>query len=94
MAYAAPKSFTQFRYLLAKGAREPVRANLYSVDIRFPRVLGAGALQPNEFKPSAEYYDAINYFADSVTIPSRNITTGDTQNFGLQRSYATGQTPN
>tara|TARA_B100002019_G_scaffold288635_1_gene302634 strand:+ start:15506 stop:16228 length:723 start_codon:yes stop_codon:yes gene_type:complete len=94
MAYSAPNSFTQFQSLVAKGAWEPVRGNLYSVDIGFPRVLGAGALQPNEFKPSAEYYDAVNYFADSVTIPSRNITTGDTQNFGLQRSYATGQTPN
>jgi T4-like virus tail tube protein gp19. len=36
----------------------------------------------------------MNYFADAVSIPSRNITTGDIKNVGIGRKYATGQTEN
>tara|TARA_A200000159_G_scaffold112387_1_gene105453 strand:+ start:1202 stop:1927 length:726 start_codon:yes stop_codon:yes gene_type:complete len=95
MSYAAPNSFRSFTDLVAKGAWEPSRGNLYSVEVGFPGVLGSAALNGGgTIAYGREYYDAVNYFADQVTIPSRNLTTGDTQNFGLQRSYVTGQTPN
>ena len=93
MSYAAPNSFTQFKDLVARGAWEPTRGNLYSVEIGFPACLGSTALGPG-IPYDREYYDAVSYFADNVTVPSRNLTTGDTQNFGIQRSYVTGQTPN
>lgn len=50
--------------------------------------------QPNfRFAPN-DYYNAVNYFADSVSLPSRNITTGEHKTVGIKRAYATGQTAN
>lgn len=87
----APNSFSVFRDLVATGSFEPSRGNLFSVEMGVPTILFA---QPNfRFAPN-DYYNAVNYFADSVSLPSRNITTGEHKTVGIKRAYATGQTAN
>tara|TARA_B100000029_G_scaffold513025_1_gene611311 strand:+ start:6647 stop:7378 length:732 start_codon:yes stop_codon:yes gene_type:complete len=87
----APNSFTVFQDLVKTGAMEPALGNLYSVEFGFPAII---KFLPGFQLNPRKYYEAINYFADEVTIPSRNVTTGDIKNFGVTRTYATGQTAN
>tara|TARA_B100001250_G_scaffold401345_1_gene413088 strand:+ start:153 stop:887 length:735 start_codon:yes stop_codon:yes gene_type:complete len=86
-----PNSFRRFQDIVATGAKEPALGNLYSVEFGVPRIFTR--MEGYQHNPG-EYYEAINYYADNVTIPSRNVTTGEVKNFGIQRTYATGQTQN
>jgi hypothetical protein len=36
-----------------------------------------------------EHYDAMNYFASSVTVPGRRVTTSEVRDIGVSRKYAT-----
>ena len=88
---ATPNSFTVFKDITGNGYNEPTMANLYSVEFGLPAIIG--------FLPGFEvdvqsWYNHMNYFSDAVSIPSRNITTGDIKNIGIGRKYATGQTEN
>lgn len=85
-----PNSFSTFRDIVSNGAFEPSRGNLFSVEMGIPNIVFATQGNPN----AQDFYSAVNYFADSVQIPSRNVTTGEARNFGINRSYATGQTAN
>jgi hypothetical protein len=87
----SPNSFTVFRDLVSTGSFEPSRGNLFSVEMGVPTILFT---QSNVDLGPQDYYNAVNYFADSVSLPSRNITTGEHKTVGIKRAYATGQTAN
>ncbi len=91
MPHRHQNSFTRFKDLVGTGAKEPALGNLYSIDFGVPPIFGR--IPGWEFNP-ADYCDALNYFASNVTVPSRNVTTGEVRNFGITRTYATGQTAN
>lgn len=83
-----PNSFNHFRELVAKNTLEPASSNLYEVRIAPP----AAFLENFSVSYLREIGDAINYFASSVTVPSRAVTTGEVNQFGMLRRFATGQT--
>lgn len=84
----SPNSFNHFRELVAKNTLEPASSNLYEVRIAPPAAILANF--PATYL--REVGDAINYFASSVTVPSRAVTTGEVNQFGMMRRFGTGQT--
>ena len=83
-------SFTRFKELVATGALEPARSNMFTVTIELPPFMRDSTM---DFGGHQQYYESIDYFADQVTITSRNLMTGEVTNFGTMRRYATQQTP-
>lgn len=83
-------SFSRFKDLVATGALEPARSNMFTVTVELPPFLRDSMM---DFGGHQQYYEAIDYFADQVTIPSRNLMTGEVTNFGTMRRYGTQQTP-
>ncbi|UNH61187.1 hypothetical protein SSZBM1_70 [Synechococcus phage S-SZBM1] len=83
-----PNSFNHFRELVAKNTLEPAASNLYEVRIAPPSAF----LENFSVSYLREIGDALNYFASSVTTPSRAVTTGEVNQFGMMRRFATGQT--
>tara|TARA_B100000427_G_scaffold289580_1_gene265362 strand:+ start:3536 stop:4264 length:729 start_codon:yes stop_codon:yes gene_type:complete len=80
-------SFTKFRELVASGAKEPARSNLYSVRIDLPQCL---MLNDRVLRSRGrDVFESINYFADDVTVPGKRITTGQIRDVGQQRNFAT-----
>ena len=80
-------SFTKFRELVASGAKEPSRSNLYSVRIDLPQciMLNDRILRSR----GRDVFESVNYFADDVTVPGKRITTGTIRDVGQQRNFAT-----
>ena len=70
-------SFTRFKDTVATGAFEPARSNMYTVMISIPPFL---VYDLNEFGGADSYYTAIDFFADQVTVPSRNMMSGEVTN--------------
>lgn len=89
-----PNSFLQFRDLLSSGSFEPSKGNLFSVEMGLPIMFQSQETVPNFRTDTREMYEAVNYLADSVVIPSRNVTTGEVKQIGMTRTYGTGQTAN
>tara|TARA_B100000287_G_scaffold97188_2_gene89223 strand:- start:4270 stop:4998 length:729 start_codon:yes stop_codon:yes gene_type:complete len=80
-------SFTKFRELVASGAKEPARSNLYSVRMDLPQAL---MLNDRVLRSRGrDVFESINYFADDVTVPGKRITTGQIRDVGQQRNFAT-----
>ena len=80
-------SFTKFRELVASGAKEPARSNLYSVRIDLPQCL---MLNDRVLRSRGrDVFESVNYFADDVTVPGKRITTGTIRDVGQQRNFAT-----
>lgn len=65
----------------------PATSNLFGVTIDPPKCA-------ERFLPStrAEWYDKINLLSQEVTVPSRQLTTGEGKTFGSMYRYATGNT--
>ena len=80
-------SFSKFRQLVASGAKEPARSNLYSVIIDLPQCLLMNDQKLRSDQRSV--FESINYFADDVTVPGKRITTGQIRDVGQQRNFAT-----
>tara|TARA_B100000902_G_C27295341_1_gene909556 strand:- start:356 stop:1084 length:729 start_codon:yes stop_codon:yes gene_type:complete len=80
-------SFTNFRNLVAKGAKEPARSNLYSVRLDLPQCLMMNDV--NLRTRGRDVFESVNYFADNVTVPGKRITTGQIRDVGQQRNFAT-----
>tara|TARA_B100001250_G_C19781538_1_gene782085 strand:+ start:1079 stop:1807 length:729 start_codon:yes stop_codon:yes gene_type:complete len=80
-------SFSKFRELVATGAKEPARSNLYSVIIDLPQCLLMNDRKLRSDQRSV--FESINYFADDVTVPGKRITTGQIRDVGQQRNFAT-----
>lgn len=81
----SPNRFEDFRSLIATNALAPASNNLFEIQIPPPAILDRSAAVD-------EAWQTINYFATSVTVPSRAMTTSEVNNFGMIRRFATGQT--
>ncbi len=86
MAFTTPNSFTEFMDWVRTGGAEPSRSNLYSVFVGMPPIL-----RDNDVYEFRKWFQYVNFAADDVTVPSRNVTTSTVKDFGVQRTYATGQ---
>ena len=95
----SPNYFQTFQEAIAMGHLEPSRNNLFEIVMSIPIVLQPGAVA----LPSTAWLDSdangrnirknISLFATSVTVPSRNVATTEVHVSGMNRSYASGQSP-
>ena len=99
-----PNYFETFREAIAMGHLEPARNNLYEFRMRMPLcMLPAQEGQVGAGVPNLAWLKAdsggnnirknMNLFANNITIPSRNVTTSEVHVHGMNRSYASGQSP-
>ena len=82
---ANPNRFQDFREQIATNSLAPATSNLFEVRIPPPNIIANTEI-------ARQAYTTVNYFASSVTVPSRAITTGEVNNIGMMRRFATGQT--
>lgn len=85
-------SFSVFKDLATSGNKEPSRSNLFSVEVQIPTVMFENASGIRSSRGLSDYYQSINYFADTVTVPGRRITTGTVRDVGAMRRFATDTT--
>ena len=95
----SPNYFQTIQEAIAMGHLEPSRNNLFEIVMSIPIVLQPGAVA----LPSTAWLDSdangrnirknISLFATSVTVPSRNVATTEVHVHGMNRSYASGQSP-
>lgn len=78
---------------LTKGRdNAPAMQNLYSVRIATPNMLrqgGAGVSGSNMQVETSDLDWQLDYYCDSIQLPSKQITTGQVQNVGSGYKYAT-----
>ena len=79
--------FEEFKQLLTTTGREPARSNLYGVDIFMPPVLAAN--DPTLRRDQRGVYDAMNYLADTVTLPGRRVTTSQSKTNAIRSKWRT-----
>ena len=82
-------SFVRFKDQVMSGYKTPSKSNLFSLQMTIPPSV---ALKESVFgtqRQTQEHYDAINYFASSVTVPGRRVTTSEVRDVGVSRKYAT-----
>ncbi len=89
MGYRNPNSFVKFQDVIANGAKEPARSNLFGVEIGVPAAMVGK--YGGEVSRSREHYDSINYLMDSVEIPPRRLKTQAYRTIGTPVEYAYGQ---
>lgn len=90
----AANNFLDFKDLVTSGKYEPSRSNLFSVMLAVPPCI---YFNDNKWLGNAErkskaiksHYEAINYLANSVTVPGRRITTSTVRDIGAPRKFAT-----
>ena len=95
----SPNYFQTFQEAIAMGHLEPSRNNLFEIVMSIPIVLQPGAVA----LPSTGWLSSdangrnirknVSLFATSVTVPSRNVATTEVHVHGMNRSYASGQSP-
>tara|TARA_R100001082_G_scaffold37424_2_gene19695 strand:- start:1436 stop:2218 length:783 start_codon:yes stop_codon:yes gene_type:complete len=95
----SPNYFQTFQEAVAMGHLEPARNNLFEIVMSVPIVLQPAAVA----YPAQAWLDSdangrnirknISLFATSVTVPSRNVATTEVHVHGMNRSYASGQSP-
>tara|TARA_B100000131_G_scaffold321641_1_gene373021 strand:- start:1693 stop:2451 length:759 start_codon:yes stop_codon:yes gene_type:complete len=84
----APSSFKKWqKYIAFDAANAPANTNQYSIEIAAP----GGMTSFNDVKKSTTV-QSIDFYANNVTLPSRAVTTGEINNIGQIRRFATGQT--
>lgn len=90
----SPNSFTAFKEAVNIGSYEPAKSNLYEISFALPPCLSAGS--PTRWRPEdnngTNLMMGMSLFANSVTVPSRAVTTGEVNNHGMIRRFGTGQT--
>ena len=85
-----PNSFKDFKDMIGRSAGSmPMTSNLYQVNLGAPNILREGIYDPVKL---IEAERTVDYYASSVTLPSRAVTTGELNNIGQIRRFATGQT--
>ena len=83
-----PNRFNQFRAEIATNRLAPATSNLWEFRLPPPVFM---ASQFGRFNSDVrETVSNINYFANSVTVPSRAVTTGEVNNFGSITSTSAG----
>ena len=85
-----PNRFNQFRAEIATNRLAPATSNLWEFRLPPPVFMASDFGRINS--ETREFVQNVNYFASSVTVPSRAVTTGEVNNFGMIRRFATGQT--
>ena len=94
-----PNYFETFREAIAMGHLEPARNNLYEFRMNIPVCMAPDQVGiPNQAWLKADsggnnIRKNMNLFAQNITIPSRNVTTSEVHVHGMNRSYASGQSP-
>tara|TARA_B100000427_G_scaffold214446_1_gene178926 strand:- start:2822 stop:3628 length:807 start_codon:yes stop_codon:yes gene_type:complete len=96
----SPNYFETFKEAIAMGHLEPARNNLYEIVFNSPLCMISTSLRGNTrtgWLPSdanqRNIKKNLSLFANNVTIPSRNVTTTEAHVHGMNRSYASGQSP-
>ena len=85
-----PNSFREFQTMIGRSAGTmPMTSNLYQVNLSAPPIFRSGIYDPVK---EIEAERTIDYYANSITLPSRAVTTGELNNVGQIRRFATGQT--
>ena len=67
----------------------PMTSNLYQVNLSAPPIFRTNIYDPVKV---IEATRTVDYYANSITLPSRAVTTGELNNIGQIRRFATGQT--
>ena len=67
----------------------PMTSNLYQVNLSAPPIFRTNIYDPVKV---IEATRTVDYYANSITLPSRAVTTGELNNVGQIRRFATGQT--
>ena len=84
-----PNSFKRFQDQVMSGYKTPSKSNLFEVRVQIPSSV---ILRESTFgteRSNLEHVDAMNYFASSVTVPGRRVTTSEVRDIGVSRKYAT-----
>tara|TARA_A100001388_G_scaffold246472_1_gene205499 strand:- start:10 stop:753 length:744 start_codon:yes stop_codon:yes gene_type:complete len=84
-----PNSFKRFTDQVMSGYKTPSKSNLFEVRVQIPSSV---ILKESTFgteRSNLEHVDAMNYFASSVTVPGRRVTTSEIRDIGVSRKYAT-----
>ena len=85
-----PNSFKEFQSMIGRSAGSmPMTSNLYQVNLGAPNIFDSKIYDPVKV---IEATRTVDYYANSITLPSRAVTTGELNNIGQIRRFATGQT--
>jgi len=85
-----PNSFKEFQSMIGRSAGSmPMTSNLYQVKLGAPNIFDSKIYDPIKV---IEATRTVDYYANSITLPSRAVTTGELNNIGQIRRFATGQT--
>ena len=87
-------SFQEFLSETRGKNNSPSFTNLYSIRMSTPRMMRAGSGQVSGSKMQVEGNDLdwlLDYYADNVNLPSKQITTGQTPYVGSPFKYATNE---
>ena len=71
------------------GYKTPSKSNLFEVRVQIPQSVMMKESTFGTERNTLEHYDAMNYFASSVTVPGRRVTTSEVRDIGVSRKYAT-----
>ena len=91
---AVPFRISEFQSFFKDNDNGPATQNLYSVAFSTPRALRSGRylLYGKYDLEVRDERDLLNFYADSVNLPSKQVTTGQINNVGSAYNYATTST--
>ena len=84
-----PNSFKRFQDQVMSGYKTPSKSNLFEVRVQIPQSVMMKESTFGTERNTLEHFDAMNYFASSVTVPGRRVTTSEVRDIGVSRKYAT-----
>ena len=84
-----PNSFKRFQDQVMSGYKTPSKSNLFEVRVQIPQSVMMKESTFGTERNTLEHVDAMNYFASSVTVPGRRVTTSEVRDIGVSRKYAT-----
>ena len=84
-----PNSFKRFQDQVMSGYKTPSKSNLFEVRVQIPQSVMMKESTFGTERNTLEHFDAMNYFACSVTVPGRRVTTSEIRDIGVSRKYAT-----
>ena len=78
-----PNSFKEFKTIIGRSAGTmPMTSNLYQVNLSAPPIFRKGGSGIYDPVKEIEAERTIDYYANSITLPSRAVTTGELNNVG------------
>tara|TARA_A100001201_G_scaffold134542_1_gene122255 strand:+ start:520 stop:1317 length:798 start_codon:yes stop_codon:yes gene_type:complete len=92
----APRTrLSEFQGFFKGNDNHPSYSNRWSIQFAAPAILRQGKyFKTNKFDPGEAAYNRnlLNYYADNVNLPSKQVTTGSITNVGSSYNYATSST--